>query len=75
MLFVFDGGQITPEQEPSLRLDPAELSEYAFTDPNQLDQALNPRLARRLNLALDARKLGHPLYAEHGKQPELVPQS
>lgn len=66
MLFIFDGGELAPDQEASIRLQSAELSEYAFTDPERFDEVLIPRLSRRLRLAIDAHRHGRPIYAEHG---------
>jgi 8-oxo-dGTP diphosphatase len=66
MLFIFDGGELAPDQEARIRLESAELSEYAFTDPERFDEVLIPRLSRRLRLAIDAHRDGRPIYAEHG---------
>ncbi len=66
LLFLFDGGDLDPEQEASIVLDPAELSAYAFTDPDRFDDLLIPRLSRRLHVAVEARRAGRTVYAEHG---------
>lgn len=66
ILFVFDGGQLTPERIAQIQLDPAEIAEYAYHDPELIGHLLIPRLARRLTAAIAmraARRLG---YLEHG---------
>ncbi|MCX9193540.1 NUDIX hydrolase [Carbonactinospora thermoautotrophica] len=70
LLFVFDGGILTPEHRAQIRLDPAEIAEYAFHDPALLGHLLIPRLARRLTTAVEARQLGQPVYLEHGTRPD-----
>ena len=68
MLFVFDGGTLGTDQEALIQLQASELAEYAFTEADRLVDALAPRQSRRLGVALAARRVGHPLYAEHGAQ-------
>ncbi len=65
LLFVFDGG-LLPD-ETSIRLDPAELSEYRWWPASDLSRALPDRQARRVAAALRARAAGLPLYLEHGR--------
>ncbi len=67
LLFLFDGGDLAPEQAAQITLDPAELSAYAFTRQDRFDDLLIPRLSRRLHLAVEAHLTGRPVYAEHGK--------
>ncbi len=66
LLFLFDGGDLHPEQEAGIVLDPAELSACAFTDRERFDELLIPRLTRRLHLAVEARSTSRAVYAEHG---------
>ncbi len=66
LLFLFDGGDLAPEQAAQITLDPAELSAYAFTGQDRFDDLLIPRLSRRLHLAVEARLTGRAVYAEHG---------
>jgi 8-oxo-dGTP diphosphatase len=66
ILFVFDGGTLSPEELSAIRLDPAEIGGYEFVTAEEATNRLIPRLARRVSAALTARALGHPLYLEHG---------
>jgi 8-oxo-dGTP diphosphatase len=67
ILFVFDGGQLTPEHIAQIELDPAEIAEYAYHDPALIGQLLIPRLARRIAHALTAYKERTTIYLEHGQ--------
>lgn len=66
VLFLFDGGTLTPDQHAAIRLQRDELAEYAYRDLADFPDLLIPRLVRRLTAAMRARTLGHPLYLEHG---------
>jgi 8-oxo-dGTP diphosphatase len=66
ILFVLDGGQLAPEHIAQIQLDPAEIAEYAYHDPELIGQLLIPRLARRIGQALTANQTGQPVYLEHG---------
>ena len=66
ILFVLDGGQLAPEHIAQIKLDPAEIAEYAYHDPELIGQLLIPRLARRVNAALSAKPENRTLYLEHG---------
>ena len=68
MLFVFDGGRLTPEQLAVVKLQPAELDAYAFRATSEFDQVLIPRLARRLTAAVGARSAGRVAYLENGSE-------
>ena len=66
ILFVFDGGQLTSEHAAQIQLDPAEIAEYAYYDPELIGQHLIPRLARRAAAAIAARPAAQTIYLEHG---------
>jgi 8-oxo-dGTP diphosphatase len=68
MLFVFDGGTLDAMQRARLRPDDEEITDYKFSDVDDLDQYVPARLARRLRTALAARGSGQPVYAEHGDE-------
>lgn len=67
ILFVFDGGTLTGEQERAIVLPPDELVSYAYVAPADLPTRLVPRLVRRVVAALDARSAGAIRYLEHGQ--------
>jgi 8-oxo-dGTP pyrophosphatase MutT (NUDIX family) len=56
IMFVYDGG--TLEQPRRITLDPTELASYRFVAPAELATVLSPRLAKRMEMALRARKSG-----------------
>lgn len=66
LLFIFDGGQLSPQQVTAVNPDGAEISELAFHSRHELDGLLIPRLARRVHAAIEARATGRAAYLEHG---------
>ncbi|WP_348534041.1 NUDIX domain-containing protein [Kitasatospora sp. MAA19] len=66
LLFVFDGGILPAEERAQINLDGVEIGEYAFHTADQIDMLLIPRLARRVQAALDARSRAATSYLEHG---------
>jgi ADP-ribose pyrophosphatase YjhB (NUDIX family) len=66
LLFVFDGGELSPQQVAAIRVDGDEISEFAFRERGELDGLLIARLSRRVHAALDARAAGRAMYLEHG---------
>jgi 8-oxo-dGTP diphosphatase len=66
LLFVFDGGTLTPDQLDGIRLQADELASYAFRDPAEAATLLIPRLGRRITAAIDAHHAGRTTYLERG---------
>ncbi|MGX6604849.1 NUDIX domain-containing protein [Micromonosporaceae bacterium Da 78-11] len=66
LLFVFDGGVVTPEQQATMRFADGELDQMAFLPADDLDQVTVARLARRLRAALDAKAIGVGAYLQNG---------
>jgi 8-oxo-dGTP diphosphatase len=66
LLFVFDGGILSPHEISLLRPDAVEISEARFWHAEMLDELTPSRLARRLRLAIQAALTGVTIYAEHG---------
>ncbi|MFE7118354.1 NUDIX domain-containing protein [Streptomyces sp. NPDC057654] len=69
VLYVFDGGELTPDAAASIKLASDELLAAEFHPVADLDQLLIPRLARRVRQAIGARGQGKPAYLEHGAPP------
>lgn len=69
VLYIFDGDELAPGDLAALRLDPAELAEYAFHTVEEATGVLVPRLARRVAAAVRAHREGLTLYLEHGQEP------
>jgi 8-oxo-dGTP pyrophosphatase MutT (NUDIX family) len=70
VLFVFDGGQLTPEHIAQIKLDPVEIAGYSYHDPELIGQLLIPRLARRIRAAAGAHMSAHMVYLERGESFE-----
>lgn len=69
VLYLFDGGQLTPEDLAGVTLQEEELKGYAFLTVAEIGQHTIPRLARRISAAAQARSGDAPIYLEHGQQP------
>jgi 8-oxo-dGTP diphosphatase len=67
VLFVFDGGLLEPVYLRLIRPDLVEIADWAFHEPDLLGLLLIPRLARRIQAALDARSGAQTAYLEHGR--------
>jgi 8-oxo-dGTP pyrophosphatase MutT (NUDIX family) len=63
--FIFQGGELTPDEMASITLNEQEISEFRFVDPAALDNYVIPVLARRLRACLAATSVG---YLEEGHQ-------
>ncbi|MFE2166554.1 NUDIX domain-containing protein [Streptomyces sp. NPDC059447] len=70
VLYLFDGGQLSPETLAQVELQADELKSYAFVAPDEISDRTIPRLARRILAAGKARQEGIQIYLEHGQQPE-----
>lgn len=66
LLFVFDGGRLDAAALDAIRLQETELSEYRYVGVDQVDELTVPRLARRLQSALPARRAARTVYLEGG---------
>ncbi len=67
VLFLFDGGTLSPAARQNIKLGADELAGYDFHPIEEIHSLLIERLADRVSAALTARKLGRPLYLEHGR--------
>ncbi|MGW0772695.1 NUDIX domain-containing protein [Streptomyces sp. NPDC002835] len=70
VLYLFDGGQLTPESLAKITLQADELKSFAFVAPAEISERTIPRLARRILAATEARDDAAPVYLEHGQKPE-----
>ncbi|MEU9389677.1 NUDIX hydrolase [Streptomyces sp. NPDC048324] len=67
--YLFDGGQLSQEDQDAIILQPEELKGFAFPSPEQITEHTIPRLARRIPAATEARDQAVPIYLEHGPRP------
>jgi DNA-binding transcriptional MerR regulator/ADP-ribose pyrophosphatase YjhB (NUDIX family) len=65
LLFVYEGGTLSPEQSAAINL-PAELRSWAWCTDDDLRDRLPPHMLRRTRAALRARADGATLYLERG---------
>ncbi|MEV6371257.1 NUDIX hydrolase [Micromonospora musae] len=65
LLFIFDAGSLTTEQERGIRFADGELTEWRYVPARELEEHGPSRLARRIRAAIAARS-GGSTYAEHG---------
>jgi ADP-ribose pyrophosphatase YjhB (NUDIX family) len=70
VLYLFDGGQLSPEQLADIELQQDELKSFDFLTADQLTERTIPRLARRIQAAVESRSGTCPVYLEHGKKPK-----
>lgn len=67
ILFVFDGGTLSQAERGAIALPPDELETYDYFPSSELPKLLIPRLARRVQAAIDARRETQMAYLEHGE--------
>lgn len=65
LMFLFDGGVLSPAQIADIRLPEGELASFSFVPVDQLETVLIPRLARRVLACLPFRGRGG-VYLEDG---------
>ncbi|MEU7254385.1 NUDIX hydrolase [Streptomyces rimosus] len=68
VLYVFDGGVLSPEDQGRIQLQAAEIGAYDFHPVTAVPDFTIPRLARRIQAAAKARANGRMVYLEHGQE-------
>ncbi|WP_055585769.1 NUDIX domain-containing protein [Peterkaempfera griseoplana] len=66
VLYLFDGGQLTPAALEAITLQADELRSFRFVPVEAIPKRTIPRLARRITAAAHARAGQAPVYLEHG---------
>jgi hypothetical protein len=69
LLFIFDGSELTEEQQARITFPDGELAEWRFVASDDVEQYTIARLARRIRTAIAAKSRGQAVYAEHGTEP------
>lgn len=67
VMFVYDGGRLTPAQTAAIRLPADELRSWAWCTPDEILARTTELLARRVSAALRARVDGTTAYLELGR--------
>ncbi|TQE27166.1 NUDIX hydrolase [Streptomyces ipomoeae] len=70
VLYLFDGGVLSTEDQRRIEVQADELRGYGFHYADQLPELTIPRLARRITAGIQARANGLTSYLEHGNSPE-----
>ncbi|MGW2917123.1 NUDIX domain-containing protein [Streptomyces angustmyceticus] len=70
VLYIFDGGVLTPELQGQMQLQSSEIGSYGFHRTSALADLTIPRLARRIEAAVQARSAGSVAYLEHGREAQ-----
>ncbi len=75
LLFIFDGGTLSPERVHSMRFQDGEVGEARFVGESDLDVYTVPRLADRLRSTVRGARSKRVVYLEHGHSVEDLPAS
>lgn len=67
LIFVYDGGRLTPEQAGSIRLAADELRSWQWCTPAEVRERMRPLTARRIEAALAAIRTGEVAELEDGR--------
>jgi 8-oxo-dGTP diphosphatase len=67
LLFVFDGGRLTPEHASRITLPASELSEHCFVSLDDSQGLVTDRMFRRLTAITEVLYTGATLYFEDGR--------
>jgi 8-oxo-dGTP pyrophosphatase MutT (NUDIX family) len=68
VLYVFDGGSLSEDDLRRIVFEDGEIAEYRYVEPSGLEILVPARLARRLHIAVVAKKSGRTIYTEHGEE-------
>jgi 8-oxo-dGTP pyrophosphatase MutT (NUDIX family) len=66
LMFVFDGGILTAQQQHRIALKDGELNEFRFRQPDAASRLLRPYVWRRVRAALSALQQGSTAYLHDG---------
>ncbi|MFE1762885.1 NUDIX domain-containing protein [Streptomyces angustmyceticus] len=66
VLYIFDGGVLSPGLQEQIQLQEAEVGAYSFLSLDEVPGLTIPRLARRIRAAAEARAAGEVAYLENG---------
>jgi len=67
LMFIFDGGTLTDQQQSELQVGDGELNSYRFCPPTEVEHLLRPYVWNRVSQALKALTAGTPLYLHNGE--------
>jgi 8-oxo-dGTP diphosphatase len=71
LMFIFDGGVLTQDQQRELQLLDEELGDFRFCTDEEASQLLRPYVWRRVKMALEALRTGQTHYLHDGYPPDL----
>jgi 8-oxo-dGTP diphosphatase len=67
LMFIFDGGTMSPEQTSTLKLPDGELRAYEFCTEKDAEARLRPYVWRRVTEALQGLETGETRYLQDGR--------
>ena len=67
VLYLFDGGTLSPSDVERVQVQADELTGFDLHDPSELSTLTIPRLARRITASVEARAESSVAYLEHGE--------
>ncbi|MEU9112990.1 NUDIX domain-containing protein [Streptomyces sp. NPDC048483] len=70
VLYIFDGGALTRELQGQIPLQSPEIGSYDLHPASALADLAIPRLARRIEPAVQARTAGRVAYLAHGREAQ-----
>ena len=70
LMFIFDGGTLTPHQVEAIEISTEEVSEVKFLEIEAASNNLRPSMMRRLTEAIEAAREMSPRYLEFGRRME-----
>ena len=68
LVFIFDGGILTADQQTAIRLSDDELDAYRFHEPEHANNLLRPYVWSRVQVGLDAISVGATSYLHDGQR-------
>ncbi|MHB9759915.1 NUDIX domain-containing protein [Streptomyces sp. BYX5S] len=71
VLYLFDGGRLSPDLLGQITLQVDELRSYDFHHADELAELTIPRLVRRITAGIRAHADGLTCYLEHGESPDV----
>ena len=72
LMFIFDGGVLTPHQIEEIKPSAEEVSDVKFLELRAASDHLRPSMKRRLAEAVEAAGEESPRYLEFGRRPKSV---
>jgi ADP-ribose pyrophosphatase YjhB (NUDIX family) len=70
IMYLFDGGQLSPAEQAAIKLPAEELSDFRFVEVADLPDYIGGLLLRRVRAGIAAHQTGTPIDLEDGYPPD-----